>query len=172
MSEHLQLDPRTKSQIKDTLYTFLYAPIDKEFQDRLNQIAHKNTLLGGYAHTSFIFKNVTYNCDTTALPRKQNRLLIQLQPLMNDWLTDAKLLNEKELPFVMGFINQVLNSSNELHDYLRLLPESLHHPVQRLIDSCPCRGKKLSNETVSLLQDKNKDTIHLMKRRMVTNLLI
>ncbi len=172
MTEQLQHDPRTKIQIKDALYEHLYAPLDKQFKDRLQQIAIKNAVLSGHTHISFIYKNVVYNCDTTALPRKMNRLHAQLQPVMNDYLKEAKQLNEKEVPYVIGFITQVLNASNELHDYLRLLPQSVHHPVQSLIDTCPCRGKKLSEETVDLLQQKNQVPIQLMKQRMVNNLLI
>jgi len=101
-----------------------------------------------------------------------NRLHPQLHPVMNEYLKETKQLNEKELPYVLGFITQVLNSSNELHDYLRLLPQSVHHPVQSLIDTCPCRAKKLSDETVDLLQQKNQIPIRLIKQRMVNNLLI
>lgn len=172
MTEQLQHDPRTKQQIKDVLYEHLYAPIQKQFKKRLDALIVKNAVLGGYTHKSFMYKNVLYNCDTDALPRKMNRLVLPLQNPMNEYLKEVKQLNEKELPYVLGYINQVLNSSNDLHDYLRLLPQSVHHPMQELISTCPCRAKKLSDETVALLQDKNKTTIQLMKARMVTNLLI
>jgi len=172
MAEQLQHDPRTKQQIKDVLYTHLYQPIEKQFKQRLNKLIIKNTILSGASHQSFMYRNVLYSCDTTPLPRKINRLVIQLQPAMNEYLKEVKLLNEKELPFVLGFINQVLNSSNELHDYLRLLPQAVHHPLQALINTCPCRGKCLSDETITLLCDKNQASINLMKSRMVTNLLI
>lgn len=172
MAEQLQHDPRTKQQIKDVLYELLYTPIQKQFKQRLKQITVENAVLAGYTHNSFMYKNVLYNCDTNVLPRKMNRLVVQLQPAMNEYLKELKQLNEKELPYVLGFINQVLNSSNELHDYLRLLPPSVHYPIQGLINTCPCLGKKLTEETVALLQEKNLGPIQLMKNRMVTNLLI
>lgn len=172
MAEQLQHDPRTKQQIKDVLYELLYTPIQKQFKQRLEQITVKNSVLGGYSHNSFMYKNVLYNCDTNVLPRKMNRLVIQLQPAMNEYLKELKQLNEKELPYVLGYINQVLNSSNELHDYLRLLPPSVHRPIEGLVNTCPCRGKKLPDETVALLQEKNLGSVQLMKNRMVTNLLI
>ena len=119
-----------------------------------------------------MYKSVLYNCDNNVLPRKMNRLVIQLQPAMNEYLKELKQLNEKEMPYVLGYINQVLNSSNELHDYLRLLPPSVHHAIQGLINTCTCRGKKLPDKTVALLQEKNLGSVQLMKNRMVTNLLI
>ena len=172
MSEQLQHDPRTKKQIKDVLYEHLYSRIEKQFKHRLDTLIMRNAVLGGYSHKSFMYKNVLYNSDTNALPRKMNRLVVQLHPAMNDYLREAKQLNEKELPYVLGFVNQVLNSSNELHDYLRLLPQAVHHPLKKLIDTCPCKSKKLSEETVTMLRDKNQTSINLMKERMVINLLI
>lgn len=172
MIEPLQHDPRTKQLIKDALYDLLYTPIQKQFKQRLDQIIVKNTLLGGYSHKSFMYKNVLYNCDTNAMPRKMNRLVIQMQPAMNEYLKELKQLNEKELPHVLGYITQVLNATNELHDYLRLLPPAVHPPIQGLINTCSCRGKKLSDETVAMLQNKNQDSVQLLKNRMVTNLLI
>ena len=172
MTEQLQHDPRTKQQIKQVLYELLYTPIQKQFEKRLEQITVKNAVLGGYNHKSFMYKSVLYNCDNNVLPRKMNRLVIQLQPAMNEYLKELKQLNEKEMPYVLGYINQVLNSSNELHDYLRLLPPSVHHAIQGLINTYPCRGKKLPDKTVALLQEKNLGSVQLMKNRMVTNLLI
>lgn len=169
--EQPQHAPRTKRMIKDVLYELLYTPIQKQFKQRLDQLIVKNVVLGGYSHKSFMYKNVLYNCDTNAMPRKMNRLVIQLQPAMNEYLKELKQLNEDEL-HVLGYITQVLNSSNELHDYLRLLPPSVHPAIQGLINTCSCRGKRLPDETVALLQEKNLGAVQLMKNRMVTNLLI
>jgi hypothetical protein len=52
------------------------------------------------------------------------------------------------------------------------LPESVHDPVRQLLDSCPCKAKKLTDETVEFLKGKNKSSIDMMKNRMVTNLII
>ena len=172
MTEQLQHDPRIKQQIKEALYAFLYTPIEKQFEKRLSELIVKNTLLCGYSHKSFMYKNTLYNIDTNALPRKMNRLHINLQGPMNDYLKDLKTLNETEVPYVLGYINQVLNSSNDLCDYLRLLPEAVHGPIQHLIAPRPCKSQELPEEMVSVLQDKNTTSINMMKKRMVTNLLI
>jgi hypothetical protein len=170
--ENLQYDPRTKQQIKDTLYDFLYTPVQKQFKTRLDTIIIRNTLLAGHGHKSFNYKGEVYTCDVGAPPRVWNRLLPQLRPQMDEYLKDLKELNEKELPYVIGFINQVLNVSNEFGDYLRLLPDSVHHPLQEIISTCPCQRHKLSDESVLQMQVQNKTPIDMMKARMVTNLLI
>ena len=172
MTEPLKHDPQTKQQIKDVLYDLLYQPLQKQFQEKLNKIIYANCLAGKHSHKSFIYRNTTYSCDTEALPRRMNRLQPQLQPEMDDYLRLVKELNSAELPLVLGFINRVLNSSNELHDYLRLLPESVHFPIQFLIDTCPCRNKKLAEGVVEDIKEESQDVIQLMRQRMMLNLLI
>lgn len=171
MTEHLQHDPKTKRQIKDTLDAFLYDPVRRQFKQRLDQIIVRNAVTGGYTHKSFMHKNVLYNCDSDPLPRKMNRLVPTLHQDMGDYLRDAKHLNEKEVPFVIGYINQVLNASNNLNDYLRLLPEAVHMPVVQLIATCPCQAKLLHEDAVVMLQEKNQTSIQMMKARMVINLI-
>lgn len=172
MSEVLQHDPRTKSQIKDLLYAFLYEPVQRQFKHRLDALIIRNTAIAGVSHQSFTYKGHFYSNDPAAPPRKLTRLVPQLHADMDAYLADLKQLNDKEVPYVIGFINQVLNASNDLHDYLRVFPSSMHPPIQKLIDSYPCRTKKLTDEEVASMQAKNKQSIDLAKQRLVTNLLI
>lgn len=168
----LQHDPRTKQQVKDALYEHLYAPVQRQYRTRLDGLIIKNTLLGKYSHKSFNYKGVLYSCDAASPPRKANRLVPELYPEMEAYLTELKELNDKELPYVLGFINQVLNASDDFCDYLSLLPNALHPPIQKFIDSCPCRTKHLSGAEVTALQTKNASSIDMVKNRMVTNLLL
>lgn len=170
--EQLQHDPRAKQLIKNTLYDFLYLPVQNSFKSRLNVLIVRNTLLGGYSHKSFNYKGEHYSCDSGSPPRKWNRLLPQLRPQMDEYLDDIKQLNEQELPFVLGFINQVLNSSDNMQDYLQILPESAQRPLEKLIATCPCKTRRLSDQQIAQLQDKNTASINMMKARLVKNLLI
>jgi hypothetical protein len=172
MEQQLQFDPRTKQYIKDLLYDFLYTPVVNQFKLRLDTIIIRNTLLAGYGHRSFNYKGETYSVDTGPMPRVWNRLVPALKPQMDEYLKDLKELNDREVPLVLGFINQVLNSSNHLNDYLRIFPDSAHSPIEKLIATCPCQAKKLSDERVTELKEQNSHVIGMMKARMVTNLLI
>lgn len=172
MDACLQHDPRTKSQIKDALFDYLYAPVKRHFKARLDTIITRNSLLGGFSHQSFVYKGEFYSCDTAAPPLKRNRLLTQLRPDMDEYLKETQAIDMQELPYVIGFINQVLNSSNDLTDYLQLLPESVHQPLDQLIATCPCKTRQLTDDQVKALRERNKASISLMKQRMVTNLLI
>ena len=172
MEQQLQYDPRTKQQIKDALYDFLYTPVQNQFKLRLDTIIIRNTILAGHGHKSFNYKGEHYNCDTGPMPRVWNRLLPQMRPQMDDYLRELKELNELELPYVVGYINKVLNASSEFGDYLQLLPESTHRPIEQMISTCSCHNRQLSEEQVNDLRNQNTTSISMMKARMVKNLLI
>lgn len=158
--------------IKDLLYTFIYEPVQKQFKARLDAIITKNTQLLGASHNSFIYKGIVYSCDPAQQPRKMNRLVPQLESLMDAYLKETNHINTHEAPYVLGFIIQVLNSSNDLQDYLKIFPSSIHRPIEDLITSCPCRSKQLTEEDIITLQIRNANSITMMKKRMVINLLI
>lgn len=170
--ETLQHDPLTKVQVKEALYAYLYTPVIKQFQTRLNTLIVKNTLLIGSPHKSFHYKGNFYSCDDKPAPRRWNKLVPQLHALMDGYLKDHQDLNRREMPYVMGYINQVLNSSNNFGDYMKLFPECLHPPLHRLIASCPCHTTTLLDEKAAALNLQNAVPISLVKQRMVTNLLI
>lgn len=171
--ESLQHDPRTKQQIKDCLFEYLYGKVKEQFQSRLDAIILKNASITGAHHLSFSYKGTLYATPGQGpAPRKMNRLSLVLVPYMDTYLADLKLLNQDEIPYVLGFITKVLNSSNDLHDYLLVLPSSVHPPIQGLIASCPCRTVKLQPEQILKLQEENSRSIALMKQRMVINLII
>lgn len=173
MSEQLVYDPRTKELIKTKIYEFLYAPVDKDFAKRLRTIITKNSLLNGNGQEWVSFKGVYYSFEgTVTRPRPVNRLKPELKPIMSDYLEDLQQLNDHELPYVLGFINQVLNSSNSIQDYFKVFPESTHRPIQELIDKCGCRSDHLDADSIAKMTERNAVPIELMKKRMVLNLLI
>lgn len=171
-TESMQYDPRTKQRIKDALYEHLYGPVKCHFEKRLDTIIMRNTISCRLTHKSFTYKGEIYNIDNSAPPKRLNRLSPELQPLMDEYLRDLRELDRNEIPQIIGFINQVLNSSNDLHDYLRILPDSVHGPIQELINNCPCRASTLEESKVQEMIANNQKTINMMKSRMVTNLII
>lgn len=172
MDQHIQHDPRTKKQIKDILYAYLYSPVLKQFSERLNIIIVKNSLMRGVQHQSFSYKGEFYSCDVTAPPRKLTRLDPRLHSDMDAYLKDIEKLNRHELPYVLGYLNQVLNASNSLTDYLSVFPASIHRPIENLIASCPCRACTFTKETQDELINNNKLAITMLKERLMANLII
>jgi hypothetical protein len=171
--EQLQFDGRTKQIIKDSLLDFLYLPVERHFKHRLDTIIIRNTILGGHAEKTFHYKGQQYHCEETRLaPRAWNKLDSSLRADMDEYLRDVSEIEERERPFIEGYIIKVLNSSNAFGDYLRLLPDSAHQPLMSFMQACPCQTKQLNDARIEELLVKNKHTINMMKTRMVTNLLL
>jgi len=173
MTDELVYDPKTKAMIKDKIFDFLYAPVNKDFAKRLKTIIIKNSTLHGNGQLWLSYKGEYYHTgEEQRRPRPVNRLKPELKVLMDEYLEDLARLNDKELPYVLGFINQVLNSSNSLQDYFKIFPESMHKPIKQLLEKCACREQRLHDEMVEDLKRKNSIPIELMKKRMVLNLLV
>ncbi|WP_289101022.1 hypothetical protein [uncultured Marinobacter sp.] len=173
MTTDITYDPKTKALIKDRLYEHLYAPVKESFNQRLKTIIVKNSVLHGNDQQWLSYKGEYYAIDQTQpRPRPMNRLHKELTSVMNEYVNDLEYLNQQELPYVLGFINNVLNSSNSLQDYFRIFPESIHGPLKDVADRCACKENRLAPETVKEIQQKNQIPIELMKKRMVLNLLI
>ena len=172
MSEVLQHDPRTKQQLKDLFYEFLYAPVQRQYQQTLHGIIQRNTALIQASHRSFLYKGVVYTMETTPPPKRMNRLVPSLVPEMVSYLSEVTRLNTQEVPYVVGYITQVLNSSNNFQDYLQAFPPVLHPILEKVIASCSCHHQKLTPDEIQAIQNKNQKSINLLKQRVVTNLII
>lgn len=168
-----QHDPRTKQQLKDMLYHYLYDPVERRFKQRLDRIIKDNCRVTNTVSECMSYKGHTYQVDEHYLPpRHVERLHKSLVPWMDAYLVELKHLNNDELPYVLGFITQVLNSSDNLHDYIRALPESVHRPLKEIIANCGCHTASLTELELQNLLIRNTASINLMKQRMVLNLLL
>lgn len=172
MSEIVQHDPRTKKYIKDSIYSYLYDPVLKRFKQQLDSLITRNTALMGYSHLSFVYKGELYSCDVRIAPRKHNKLATALYKEMDVYLYELDTLNSEELPYVLGFVTKVLNTSNSFSDYLKIFPSSVHYPIQEAIKQCPCRSCVLTPEKITELKESNKGAISMLKNRLAANLLI
>ncbi len=170
--DKLEHDPQAKSTIKDALYDYLYGPIIRNFKDRVETIITRNTMMGGYSHKSFIYKGKHYSADPGPMPLRSNRLVPALRAPMDEFLADQEALNSREIPLVVGFLTRLLNSSPNITDYMRVLPESVHQPLRQLMATCPCRATTLTQDRVESLVAVGEDPIRLMKERLVINLIL
>lgn len=171
MSEQLQYDPKSKQLIRDRLYYFLYEPVEQAFQKRLDAIIEQNSRRMGNAQRRLNYKCETYEATNPGPPdRAVNRCHKELLPLMKDYVADLEELNTQEVPYVLGYITKVLNSSESMADYFRLLPESVHEPLKKL--ECLCQNRSLPDDKVEQLKARHEQPILMMKKRMVENLLL
>ena len=172
MSNELQYDPQTKRNIKDLLFNYLYEPAISQFKSRLEAIISKNCTLNNTESRAFHYKGKQYASEHATFPVKRIRLHSLLHETMNNYVEELNKLNDYELPYVLGFLGQVLNSSDALPDYIGALPEAIHRPLMNLASQCPCKTGKLSQEAILDLKIRNQAPITLIKQRLVMNLLI
>jgi hypothetical protein len=177
MSKNMMHDykPRLKSMIKEAILDVLYAPVNKTFQKDIDALIDKNGTLQAGSPSSFRYRDVTYTHSTATPPRHPypyNRLADVLKHDMDKILGDRKDLEDHEKPYVENYINKILNSSDNLLDYIALLPDYLRPPVQKLIDTCPCRNCSLSTDKIKEIHDSNAKSFGLIKLRMAKNLIL
>jgi len=80
-------------------------------------------------------------------------------------------LNRVEIPYVLNFINQALNASNDIQDYLKILPECLHKPIQELIDTYDCHTESMSAKEAEAFKERNYQSILMVKKRLLLNVV-
>lgn len=166
----VQNDPRTKQMIKDMLYNHIYDPVEYRLHEKLKLIMGKNRLLNHHDMNYFSYKAKVYSLDGTLI-RSAPKLDQSLHGEMQEYLKELNELNRVEIPYVLNFINQALNASNDLRDYLRILPECLHKPIQELIDAHECRTERLSAEEVEAFKERNAQFILMVKKRLLLNVV-
>jgi len=169
----LAYDARTKQRIKDGIVSALYDPVLRDQERVLKELIIKNSNLCSKAQACFKYKNEVYTYELGKLiPRPVNWLQPQLYAEMDAYIEEVRELKENEMPYVLAFITQVLNSSDSFKDYYKLFPESLHPVLRQLEEACPCRKDLLEPEQIERIQRQNVRSVSLMKRRMMYNVLL
>lgn len=162
----------SKKDIKDAIFDFIYSKTMGEYQKVLDNLIIKNTVLIKSFDEHFVYKNITYSIGKPPVTYRKNRLHESLYPEMDKYLSELKTLNTEEIPYVINFINSVLNTSNLLGDYLHIFPKYVHPPIQVLINQCPCRNDSVSQKDIDTIISKNLKAVEFIKLRITMNLLI
>lgn len=168
-----EYSPKMKREIRDHLYHYLYDPVDRAMQRKIKNLVIQNSKLKNSAAQSFRFRGEVYRMDP------DSRTIGHIPPLdsslhaeMRDYLKSLETLNFHEIPYVLGFINQALNASDDLQDYRRILPENLHPPLDNIISKCLCRQARLPEEAVEEIRAKNEEAARLLRQRLARNLVM
>lgn len=174
MEQKVIIDPRMKGAIKDALIQHLYEPVERAFKRQLDEIIIGNTLAGNYTTKSFHYKGVQYTCEPGLPPRNWNKLLPQFKARMDEYLAEVRDIDERERPFIFGFLNQVLNSSNHLADYYALIPDSAHAAIRglKMDTSLMYDYPLMPKDKMDRIIAQNQTAITMLKTRLVTNLLL
>lgn len=164
---------RVKQQLKTHIYEHLYDPVERKNRQQIKELVLANSKALASSQEGFMYRGEWYSLNTSRIPpRLKNRLIASLQPAMDEYLTAVNTLCAYEKPYVLGFINRVLNASDSIDDYLRVFPSSLHPPLKEMTDICPASPSVFTDSAAAALQADNETAITLMKSRLVLNLLL
>lgn len=166
--------PLMKKKTHEHLMEFLYADQRQNQRESIKAIINKNSALLASSHRSFIYKNELYVYDDhEKVPRIKNRLQRALVPKMEEWLEEQEQLEADEAFYVSAFLRRVFNVSNNLHDHLALLPDSLQRPVRELWHINPEDEKpNLSPEFIASFKEEHQQDIQILNKRLMKNLLL
>ena len=162
---YILLNYSIRARINDSLYL----PVAQDLKKQLKAIAEQNCRLLGVSHLSFSYKGVVFYTEHTLPPRYSPRLHSSLYGAMSEYLHESGQINAYEKPIVLGGINHLLNSTNNIEDVLVVLPSSLHSDLE--VCSRDTTKARLNQKKLEKLKETLKPAITLMKERMALNLL-
>lgn len=172
-----RLHPKVKQAIKKALDTAIYANVNRRQDARLLEIIRTNfqaanALTIQHTHESFSYKGAYYSFEQQHPRFKNQRLVPELQPVMDAFLAEKQLIAYTEMPYVFGLFTKVLNTSNSLLDYVELLPECMHLALRPFLDDPSfVLPRELTDEQVDQFKLTNHDGLMKLKKRMVLDLI-
>lgn len=186
MTEKSHYNPLVKQQLLKQLKIEIYAPIVNSLNREFWNINRRNTVKCGFNHNVFTYRGIFYsgnilidlNLDYEDYYSRINthnykeHLATEFHIAFDDLLAKRDLISEKEMPLVMGYVTQVLNISNNPHNYLKLLPDTLHKCIRIIAPFSEDVVDTISPARIENIKTVNKEYIDLLKLRLMSNLLL
>ena len=167
--------PNRNTILLNSFRTMLYGKARDKGLAMLNDLIRRNSIQCGNQQRCFMYRGEligagNYNLKSERLPRPVNRLIGELHPEM-DKITKDYHTRKDELPLVEGYFHRVFIKGNTLNDFLRLIPSSLHYPINALADFFPS-ATDLDDDVIQQFLTDNDEYLKLIKRRLALNLLL
>lgn len=161
-----------KGVVMQLLESVIYTPLETQSQKELEEIAIAHSTAKNQQITYFDYKGERYQFNFIKGQRcLLSTLLAPLQPRMDVWLKHKKEVLDTEKVYVMGLFRKVLNSSESIQDYKRLLPECTHAVLNEARVTYYDLPPTLSDEFVKQFWIENEASITQLKTRMMFNIL-
>lgn len=164
-----------KKEALKVLSSLLYQRIDKEFQNRRNQIILENSRLSGNTQHCMWYKGEligAQNYHFRAIPRPANSIHPSIVEKYEALLKEEEQLEREEKALVIGYIRKVLNLPYSFDSLFRFFPEQMHKTLTGLRSRCPyLHLKPMEESEQEKFISENEEYIQLMRVRMLKNLL-
>lgn len=169
-----RLDPRMKQSIRDRMREDLYFHVNRRYEETLQTIIDRNTMLGSYTHASFNYKGVHYGPEQRFV---YNRLHDDLKPAMDKLIRERQEIRIVEEPYIIGFFNRALNKTNSIQDYLLMFPDCMH-PTLALFTTPEWQSssywlpRELSDEQIAKFKEDHEPWLEKLRNRMMLDLIL
>lgn len=163
--------PMFKQVLRKTLYDFLYVKPASVIQHQILEIGERNRGLLSSESLEFVYRGESFLSVRKREYIRPSELHVSLKPEMDKVLKMREDIKVEE-GYTLAYITKVLNSSSSLEDYLALFPDSLHPPIQKLIENCPCKNHEIDPDKMVEIVKYNAKGIELTKKRLLQNLLM
>lgn len=164
-------NPRLKIEIKNSLLALLYNKPQDDLEERQNNIIRRNCHILGIPHEILTYKGEYFTLGRRPPGIKTPRLIPELYSVMDEYLKDRETL-KTEMYKVSSSITVILNQSNNPLDFLEVFPESMCERIKGLSSFTKASElPRMKKEDLDHLIEATKESILLMKTRMVINLI-
>lgn len=163
-------DPRLKITVKNTVLAAIYTPYHTRRRKLFEGIMLRNMTLVQTPYECFRFRGKVYGKEYAGnfvRPKLHPDLTIEMDELTRE---HDKVM-KTEQPLVGGFITAMLNASDSLHDWVRILPPALHSALTLVNPTGTSPPMKLSDQEVVTFLAKHNDSLQKLKQRLATNLI-
>lgn len=145
----------------------LFDPIEKQLVKDIEGLGFSNRA----GLITFRYKRKQYNIAYSP----SNFLVIpelkeHLHPQMELLVIEEKEVNREKLQ-ISAYICRMLNKADSFIDVYNLLPESVHRYLNGIINKCG-RAITISPEEITAIYASEKEAIHFLNNRILTNLLL
>lgn len=175
--------PIAKWAIRDFLLLELYNPVEERKQRDTKVLVEKNVVLlqaedmqlhkkvlPEHFHRSFAYNGQFYSIEQDSGPRNRNWLHKSLEPEMQEFLTHYGNVTEERL-MVSGFFDSMLATFPAPGDWLQILPQTLHEPLQAYV-TAPSWDPVKTPAEIDAFMAKHKPRYDLIRQRMAINLIL
>lgn len=164
-------DPRLKQHIRVAVMQALYERGLAENVKKLDHLISDNRQLLGVSTAWVSYKGIKYKHSQIqeAQPGRVPRVHVALLSKFEELVTELKEF-EAERAYVLSYLSSVLNSSNNVADYLELFPESMK-PIINNFAHLGHNEARLKPEQLQELRERFHDGFMKMRQRMAMNLL-
>lgn len=173
MREYFQAYPTARQELLNTMVHSLFEPQEHRLKKDLNKIIERNSLVKGNTQRCVFYKGTVYgkeNYEGRKMPRPINLLDSTVRPAMKTWILDKDKMENYENLRLINYLITVLSFIQSFADIERILP----NPLVDLARKAKLQRYKTSSLPETEIQqflEKNQEYDHLVKRRLVANLI-